>query len=107
MLIFIPMAGFGDRYIKAGYVEPKPLIPVDGVPMIERVIAGFRQGVPDAKFLFCINRKHAELPAVREKISNTGAIVSMAPPEKFALQVREETVKWGKMVRDLDLKATQ
>ena len=45
--------------------------------------------------------------AVREKISNTGAIVSMAPPDQFAVQVRDETAKWGKMVRDLNLKATQ
>ena len=84
MLIFIPMAGFGDRYIKAGYVEPKPLIPVDGVPMIERVIAGFRQGVPDAKFLFCINRKHAELPAVREALERAapGSPVVVIDPHK-------------------------
>ena len=30
MLILVPMAGFGDRYKRAGYTEPKPLIPVDG-----------------------------------------------------------------------------
>jgi tripartite-type tricarboxylate transporter receptor subunit TctC len=48
-----------------------------------------------------------ELPAVRDKIAATGAIVSVAPPERFAQQVRDETGKWGKMVRELDLKATQ
>ena len=84
MLIFIPMAGFGDRYIKAGYVEPKPLILVDGVPMIERVIAGFRAGVPDAKFLFCINAKHAALPAVREALERAapGSPVIVIDPHK-------------------------
>ncbi len=51
--------------------------------------------------------KALELPAVRDKIANTGAIVSMAPPAQFAAQVRDETEKWGKMVRSLDLKATQ
>ena len=60
-----------------------------------------------------VKRLHAEIaraleqPEVREKIANTGAIVSMAPPEKFAAQVRDETAKWGKMVRELNLKATQ
>lgn len=51
--------------------------------------------------------KALDLPAVREKISNTGAVVSVAPPDKFAQQVRDETAKWGKMVRELNLKATQ
>jgi len=57
MLIFIPMSGFGDRYIRAGYTEPKPLIPVDGVPMIERIVKGFGES---HRFLFAVNRTHAE-----------------------------------------------
>lgn len=51
--------------------------------------------------------KAVELPAVRERISSTGAIVSLAPPEKLAQQVRDETAKWSGMVRSLELKATQ
>ena len=60
-----------------------------------------------------VNRLHAEIakalqdPAVREKISNTGAVVSMAPPDQFAAQIRSETAKWGKLVKELNLKATQ
>ena len=38
MLIYVPMGGTGDRYLRYGYTEPKPLIPVDGKPMIERVL---------------------------------------------------------------------
>lgn len=36
--IVIPAAGNGQRFINAGYEEPKHLIPVVGVPMIERVL---------------------------------------------------------------------
>lgn len=63
MLIFVPMAGFGDRYRRAGYTEPKPLIPVDGVTMIERVLDSFPK---DARYLFGINKTHAETTNVRE-----------------------------------------
>ena len=41
MVVFIPMAGFGDRYIKAGFEKPKPLIDVDGKTMIARVVETF------------------------------------------------------------------
>lgn len=38
MNIVIPMAGLGSRFANAGYNLPKPLIDVDGTPMIERVL---------------------------------------------------------------------
>ena len=60
-----------------------------------------------------VRRLHAEIslalevPDVRERIARTGAEISVAGPEAFAAQVRNETTKWSKLVRDLDLKATQ
>ena len=36
--IIIPMSGLGIRFKNAGYNEPKPLIMVDGKPIIEHVI---------------------------------------------------------------------
>ncbi|RML92254.1 hypothetical protein APX70_01627, partial [Pseudomonas syringae pv. maculicola] len=38
MQIIVPMAGAGSRFAVAGYTDPKPLIPVHGVPMIKVVI---------------------------------------------------------------------
>lgn len=38
MQILIPMAGAGSRFSQVGYLDPKPLIDVDGLPMIRRVI---------------------------------------------------------------------
>ncbi len=68
MLIYVPMAGFGDRYMRAGYKEPKPLIPVDGVTMIERVLQAFAPRQPGDRYLFTVNRQHAESTNVQERL---------------------------------------
>lgn len=39
--VLIPMSGQGTRYQKAGYNQPKPMIPVNGRPMIERLLEKF------------------------------------------------------------------
>jgi dTDP-glucose pyrophosphorylase len=38
MQILIPMAGAGSRFVQAGYEDPKPLIDVNGLPMIRQVV---------------------------------------------------------------------
>ena len=38
MQLIVPMAGLGSRFATAGYVVPKPLIPVCGRPMVVRVV---------------------------------------------------------------------
>jgi NDP-sugar pyrophosphorylase family protein len=38
MKILIPMAGEGSRFQKEGYTFPKPLINVNGKPMIQSVV---------------------------------------------------------------------
>jgi len=38
MQIIIPMSGIGKRFVVAGYNEPKPLIEVDGIPIIQHVV---------------------------------------------------------------------
>ncbi len=86
MLIFIPMAGTGDRYLRAGYTQPKPLIPVDGVPMIERVLEAFPE---DARFLFGVNRVHAEttdLVPTLKRLRPQGRIVVMEPHKDGPVQ---------------------
>ena len=37
MKIIIPMSGIGKRFLDTNYKEPKPLIKVDGKPIIEHV----------------------------------------------------------------------
>ncbi|NBU82173.1 MAG: glycosyl transferase family 2, partial [Flavobacteriaceae bacterium] len=36
--VIIPMAGLGKRFSDRGYTISKPLIPINGKPMIERVV---------------------------------------------------------------------
>jgi len=38
MQIVIPMSGIGKRFVDAGYIVPKPLIKVDGIPIIQHVV---------------------------------------------------------------------
>lgn len=55
MKVIIPMSGVGQRFINEGYKNPKPLIEVDGYPMIKHVIDLF----PDEDdFIFICNEKH-------------------------------------------------
>lgn len=57
MKIVIPMAGEGSRFVNAGYTFPKPLVEVEGKPMIQRVV----ENLPfDADFIFLVRREHLE-----------------------------------------------
>lgn len=55
MQIIIPMAGNGKRFLDAGHKTIKPLIPVEGKPIIEYVVNLF-PGEED--FLFICNNEH-------------------------------------------------
>lgn len=55
--VLIPMAGAGSRFKEAGYRLPKPLIDVDGKPMIQRVIENLNI---DANFVFVVQKEHRE-----------------------------------------------
>lgn len=57
MNILIPMAGEGSRFAKEGYTFPKPLIDVDGKPMIQRVIENLDF---DATYIFLVRKEHLE-----------------------------------------------
>jgi len=53
--LIIPMSGVGKRFLDAGYDQPKPLIEVDGKPMIEHVLELF----PNIKdVIFICNQNH-------------------------------------------------
>jgi NDP-sugar pyrophosphorylase family protein len=61
--LIIPMSGVGRRFVEAGYKEPKPLIEVDGYPIIKHVLAIF-PGVEDVTFI--VNEKHVAETRVLE-----------------------------------------
>ncbi len=66
--IVVPMAGAGSRFAKAGYVDPKPLIPVRGTPMIHLVINNLRPSCAH-RFIFICQQAHINQYGLREKLA--------------------------------------
>ena len=57
MNIVIPMAGAGSRFQEAGYTFPKPLIEVNGQPMIQTVVSNLNL---DGTYIFLVQKAHYE-----------------------------------------------
>lgn len=79
--IVIPMSGFGERFRRAGYDVPKPLITVDGKPIIQHVVEMF-PGATDITFI--CNRDHLADPryGMRDllaRLAPSGRIVAIDP----------------------------
>jgi len=55
--VLVPMAGAGARFEKAGYTFPKPLIDVNGKPMIQVVIENLNI---DANFIYVVQKQHRD-----------------------------------------------
>ncbi|MFC5430230.1 glycosyltransferase family 2 protein [Paraburkholderia denitrificans] len=66
--IVVPMAGAGSRFANAGYLDPKPLIQVRGVPMIAVVINNLKPSC-EHRFIFVCQRSHIERFRLAEKLS--------------------------------------
>ena len=81
MQIVIPMSGFGERFRRAGYETPKPLIEIDGKPIIAHVVDMFPG---ESDFVFICNQEHLDTPAYRMEqmlraCCRTGRIVGIPP----------------------------
>ncbi len=55
MKIIVPISGFGERFCRAGYKVPKPLVEIDGKPIVAHVVDMFA-GKSD--FIFICNQEH-------------------------------------------------
>ena len=94
MQIIIPMSGFGERFRRAGYTKPKPLIEVEGKPIIAHVVDMFPR---EHDFVFICNRDHLANPDFRmaeilRGLAPKGRIVPIDPhrlgPAHAVLQAR-------------------
>jgi dTDP-glucose pyrophosphorylase len=65
--IVVPMAGAGSRFAKAGYKDPKPLIPVNGIPMIQLVINNLTPK-EEHRFIFICQSEHVNKYDLRSKL---------------------------------------
>ena len=95
MQIIIPMSGFGERFRKAGFSVPKPLITIDDKPIIAYVIELFSR---DDEFIFVCNQDHLDNPSydmlgVIRKYCPDGRVVGIGPhklgPIHAVMQVQE------------------
>tara|TARA_R100000008_G_scaffold86119_1_gene77986 strand:+ start:9545 stop:10945 length:1401 start_codon:yes stop_codon:yes gene_type:complete len=77
MNVLIPMAGAGTRFEKAGYTFPKPLVDVNGKPMIQTVVDNLNI---EANYIFIVQKSHYDkyhLQTVLENIAPKCTIVQV------------------------------
>lgn len=74
--ILIPMAGEGSRFKQVGYKVPKPLIPINGKPMIMHVVDNLNI---DANYIFAIRKDHEEDFSISEQL------LKYVPNAKFVI----------------------
>lgn len=78
MHIIIPMSGIGKRFVDAGFKQPKPLIEIDGHPIIEHVVGLFPG---ESNISFICNEDHLANTNMREvlaRISPKAQVYSIA-----------------------------
>jgi len=81
MDVIVPMAGHSRRYAAAGWAGPKALLPVDGAPMIQRVLEMF---APHDRFHVIVHDGQlAEDPTLRARLESLGdVVVHSLPPHE-------------------------
>lgn len=75
MNILIPMAGLGSRFQKVGYSLPKPLIDINGQPMIVKAISSLN--IEGQYFFILSNNEYTE--TIKKEI------LSIRPDSKFII----------------------
>lgn len=85
MQIIIPMSGFGERFKEAGFLLPKPLIEVEGKPIIAHVIDMFPG---ESDFIFICNQKHLNnksfnMRKILKFFCPSGKIIAVDPKKKL------------------------
>jgi HAD superfamily hydrolase (TIGR01509 family) len=81
MNILIPMAGAGSRFSVAGYTFPKPLVEVNGQPMIRTVVENLNI---EAHYIYIVRKEHYEK-------YNLQYMLNMITPGCDVIQVDELT----------------
>lgn len=74
MKIIIPMAGFGQRFVDAGYEDPKPLIKVNNKRIIEYILDIFSD---EDEFIFICNENHIQTTDIKK------ILLSLKPKAKI------------------------
>jgi len=81
MKVIIPMAGFGNRFVEAGYRDPKPLITVNGKRILEYICGMFDK---EDELIFICNDYHLATTPMKKIILEirSDATVVLVPSHK-------------------------
>ena len=96
MQVIIPMSGVGQRFIDAGYNTIKPLIMVEGKPIIQHVLERFDF---DDRHTFICNEDHLKTTDLENTLLSlrpNGEILSIKPHKKgpvFAVLQAENAIE--------------
>jgi len=79
--VVVPMSGSGQRFVDAGYTDPKPLIVVDGKPMIQHVTELFPG---EANITYICNSDHLCSTKMREILTRIAPACRIVSCQKGA-----------------------
>ncbi len=77
--IIVPMSGLGKRFVDAGYNDPKPIIKVEGKPIIQHIYEMFNK--PE-NILFICNEEHIKNTNMYDEIRGFSPTATVATIER-------------------------
>ena len=81
-MIVIPMAGLSSRFFKAGYTEPKYMLPAHGIPLFDHAVLSFKAYFETTEFVFIVRSDYNTAQFVESRCQILGIkdyqIVSLA-----------------------------
>ena len=92
--IVLPMTGLGKRFVQAGYTDPKPLIDVDGHPMIYHVLRLFPG---ETNILAIVNESHTQM---RERLIELCPMIDVVSQPYRGLGPVDTLVHAAKYIED-------
>ena len=82
--VVLPMAGLGSRFANAGFTTPKPLIPVDGQPMMLKALSSLANIHAVKHFTIIIREEHDRafnlMKMLQDTLPKANVIVSDEAP---------------------------
>ena len=94
MKVVIPMSGMSRRFSVAGYKDPKYLLEIDGMTVIEHIVKLYPK---DSEFVFIVNDKHKKETNVVEvlnRIAEDSTIITINQHKKGPVHTVLEAQKY-------------